>query len=155
LQFKQPLFFYRVYILCQTLSHIGMLDTISFWIISRDPFQPTQLRPYSVLLKNIIWLGVLHESCSPGFVDEFGFLNCLISITEAQDISFWISSVKIENPAARRILARVCRSHSRSKWDQSFSNNTSSKSLTCVLWFIFNPHSRSRTLTWRKTITRN
>jgi hypothetical protein len=107
--------------LCQTLSRIGMLSIVSFWIRSRDPFWPTRLRLDSILQKNFIWLGVPHETCSIRCVDEFRFLNHLISISEAQDILVWISNMKADNPAARRILTRVCRSDSRSKWDHSFA----------------------------------
>jgi hypothetical protein len=44
---------------------------------------------------------ILHASCTPECVDEFEFLNRLISISEAQDILILISSVKAENRAAR------------------------------------------------------
>jgi len=92
-----------------------MLSTVSFRIKSGNLFQPIQLRPYFVLQNDFIWLGVLNESCSPGCIDKLGFLNCLISILETQDIPVWISSMKVENPAARMIMTRVCRSDSRSK----------------------------------------
>jgi hypothetical protein len=49
------------------------------------------LQPYSVLQNEFISFLIIHESCSPIRVDEFGFLNCLISILEAQDIPVWIS----------------------------------------------------------------
>jgi hypothetical protein len=48
-----------------------------------------------------------HGSYSHVRADEFELLNCLISIPEAQDISISIFNMKVENPAARRILARV------------------------------------------------
>jgi len=85
-----------------------MLDIVSFRIKSGDPFfLPTRLRPDSVLQDYFIWIWILHESCSPIRVDEFGFLNRLISISKAQDILVSISSVKVENPAVRRIPVRV------------------------------------------------
>jgi len=95
--------------LCQSLSHIGMLDIVSFQIKLGDIFLPTRSRPDSLFQNDFIWLWILHKSYSPARVDEFGFLNLLISISEAQDIPVWISSMKVKNPAARRILARVCR----------------------------------------------
>jgi hypothetical protein len=39
------------------------------------------------LENNFIRSGVLHKSCIPGCVDEFGLLNSLIAISETQDIS--------------------------------------------------------------------
>ena len=82
--------------------------------------------------------------------DEFGFLNRLMLISKAQDISVWISSVKVENLVVRRILTWVCRSNSRSKWHWIFSHNTFLASLTCVLQLILSSPSHSRTLTWQK-----
>jgi hypothetical protein len=50
---------------------------------------------------------VLHESCSPTCVDEFGFLNRLISISKTQDIHVWISNEEV------KILPRkFCRKNS-------------------------------------------
>ena len=67
-----------------------------------------RLRPYSVIQNDFISLWILYESCSLIHVDEFGFFNHLISITEAQDIPFWISSMKVENHVARRFPAEFC-----------------------------------------------
>jgi hypothetical protein len=117
----------------------------------RDPFRPTRLRLDSVLQNDFIWFLFLHEICSPVCVNEFRFLNRLISISEGQDIPVWISSVKAENPAAKRILARVCKSDSRSKWDQNFTHNTFLESLTCILQLRLSPPSHFGTLTWQKT----
>jgi hypothetical protein len=60
-----------------------------------------------------ISLRILHQRCSSGHVDEFGLLNRLISISEAQDFPVWISSVKVGIPAARRIFAQVRGTDSR------------------------------------------
>jgi hypothetical protein len=86
---------------CQFLNQIRR----SFW--------PTRLRPDSILQNEFISLWTLHKSCSPICLYEFGFLNILILISEAQDIPFWISNMKVENPVARRVLALVRRSDSR------------------------------------------
>jgi hypothetical protein len=61
------------------------------WIRSGDPFWPTRLQPDSILQNEFISFLFLHESCSPVCVDQFGFLNRLISISKAQDIPVWIS----------------------------------------------------------------
>ena len=90
-----------------------MLDIVSFRIGLGDLFWLTRLHSDSILPNYFIQLWILHESCSPVCVDKFWFLNRLILITKDQDIHVWISSVKVENPATRRILTRVCRSDSR------------------------------------------
>jgi hypothetical protein len=84
-----------------------MLSIVNFWIRLGDPFRPTRLRPDSVFQNDFIWIWILHESCNSVHIDEYGFLNCMISISKAQDIPVWKSSVKVENPTARRIPARV------------------------------------------------
>jgi len=70
---------------------VGCLASSVSWIRSGHHFLPTRLQPVSVLQNEFISFLILHESCSPIHVDEFWFLNRLISILEAQDIPIWIS----------------------------------------------------------------
>jgi hypothetical protein len=92
-----------------TLSRIGIIGIVSFWIKSGDPCWLTQITSRFFSLKWFYLTSTPHQSCSPGRVDKFGLLNRLILISEAQDIPVWIYSVKARIPAARRIFARVCR----------------------------------------------
>jgi hypothetical protein len=86
--------------LWQNLNQIEMLGIVSFPNQIMRSFWPTRLRPDSVLQNNFISLWILHESCILVCVDEFGLLNRLISILEAQDIPVWTSNLKV------RILPR-------------------------------------------------
>jgi hypothetical protein len=108
-----------------------MLDIVNFWIGLGDPFRPTTLRLDSVFQNDFIWIWILHESCNSVHVDEYGLLNRMISISEAQDIPIWKSSVKVENPTARRIPARV------------FALKTDSTAITILLPTIFRSNSQS------------
>jgi hypothetical protein len=116
-----------------------MLDSQSDWDAwhcqfsnqIRRSFLQTRLRPDSVLQNEFISLWILYKSCSPIRLDEFGFLNRLILISEAQDISFWRFNMKAKNHVARRVLAWVCRSDSRDygpAWRIFFGPRTELKS---------------------------
>jgi hypothetical protein len=62
-------------------------------ILPREGFQPS-FGCNSVMQNEFISLWILHQSCIPGHVNEFGLLNRSISISKAQDIPVWISSVE-------------------------------------------------------------
>ena len=64
-----------------TLSHIGMLGICQFLNQIRRPFFTNQIAARFCYVKRFISPQILHESCSPTCVDEFGFLSCLISIS--------------------------------------------------------------------------
>jgi hypothetical protein len=70
-----------------------------------------------------------YQSCSPRRIDKFGLLNSLISISEAQDILIWISSVKVGIPAARRIPTRFLH------WKLYFRHK--------LWWFFLRSYSQS------------
>jgi len=88
-----------------------------------DQLDYCQILFFKMILSQF-WL--LHQSYSPGRVDKFEILNRLISISEAQDIPVWISSVKVGIPAARRILNRVLHQklYFRHKFDDLFFVHT-------------------------------
>jgi hypothetical protein len=69
----------------------------------QETFVTNQIATRFCSSKRIYLTSNPHESCSPVRLDEFGVLNRLILISKAQDIPLWISNVKTENLAARRV----------------------------------------------------
>ena len=76
-------------------------------------FLLTKLLLDSVLQNNFISLRILHQSCSPGCIDEFGFWIAWFWYQKLKIFPFEYLNVKVENSAARRILTWVCRFYSR------------------------------------------
>jgi len=89
------------------LSVISGFSALSVSESNQETLLTNQVVVKFCFSKNIISFFILHESCSSTILDEFGILNHLISISEAQDIPIWISNVKEEISVARRILTRV------------------------------------------------
>jgi len=77
-----PLLVSRVHYFYGKLSQNGMLDIVSFLNQIKKSFWPTRLRLDSVLQNEFISLWTLYESCRPIHIDEFMFLNLLISISK-------------------------------------------------------------------------
>jgi len=63
-----------------------MLGVVSFLNQIKRPLFTNQIAANLCSLKIFISLQILHQSCSPGRIDEFGLSNRLISILGAQDI---------------------------------------------------------------------